>query len=150
MFTHGTDQPIGDKHKCSIGERHTFGSSQTSIEDAPEAELIEEGPKSQDRPPRRGIEDPRIGRWGILRIAFTAQETLELGKNRGEQVFAAQVSDCALPDLAVFAIGFDGSYVLVDRTVRGAEFDRAEVDVAKYHDVTKRNQGIICEIYRSK
>ena len=57
VFAGGTDQPIGDEHKRSVGERYIFGSPQTSVEDVPEAELLEEGPDGEHRPPRGGIDD---------------------------------------------------------------------------------------------
>jgi hypothetical protein len=90
MFACGTDQPIGDEHKRSVRERNTFSSPETLVEDAPEAELLEEGPDRENRSPRRGVEDLRIGRCDFLRIALTAQESLELGKDRGEQILAAK------------------------------------------------------------
>ena len=65
MFAGGTDQSIGDEHKRSVGERYIFGSSQTLIEDVPEAELLEEGPDGEYRSPRRGIDDLELG-WSVF------------------------------------------------------------------------------------
>ena len=63
-----------------------------------------------------------------------AEEALELGKQLDEQIFAAQVGEGALLDLAVVAIGFDDADILVDRAVGGPDFDGSEVHVVKYHD----------------
>jgi hypothetical protein len=40
-----------------------------------------------------------------------------------------------LLDLAIVAIGFDDTDILVDRAVRGPDFDGSEVHVAEYHDM---------------
>ena len=47
VFAGGMDQPIGDEHKRSVSERYTLGSPQASVEDLPEAELLEEGTDSE-------------------------------------------------------------------------------------------------------
>jgi hypothetical protein len=90
---------------------------------------------------------PVVGRGdslgGVGRIAVTAQEPSEFGKDDlGEPVLAAQVSDRALLDLAVLALGFDGADVFVDRAIGGPDFDGSEVHVVKYHDTARDNQNI--------
>jgi hypothetical protein len=54
------------------------------------------------------------------------QDALELRKHQGEQIFAAEVGDDALLDLAVLAVGLDDAYVLVDGAVGGRDFDGAD------------------------
>ena len=56
VFAGGTDQPIGDEHEGAVGERDALGSPQVSVEDVPEAKLLEESPDSEYRSPRRGID----------------------------------------------------------------------------------------------
>lgn len=51
MFTFGTNQSIGDEHDHAVNERYIFGSSQTLVEDVPEAELLEEGPDGEAKVP---------------------------------------------------------------------------------------------------
>ena len=66
---------------------------------------------------------------------------MELGEDLGEEIFAAQVGDGALLDLAVVAIGFDDTDVFVERAVGRPDFKSAEVHVVKYHDKSWQNQG---------
>ena len=76
-----------------------------------------------------------------LGVDLMAEQTFQLGENLGEQVFAAQIGNGALLDLAVVAIGFDDADVLVNRAAGGPDFDGSEVHVVKYHDATGGNQG---------
>jgi hypothetical protein len=69
------------------------------------------------------------------------EPAFQLGEQFGEQVFAAQVGDGALLDLAVVAIGFDDADVLVNRTTGGPDLDSSQVQVVKYHDGTRQYQG---------
>src|SRR5262249_13640178 len=74
----------------------------------------------------------------------------------GRSVLAAEVGDDALPDLAVFAVGFDDADVFVDGAAGGADFDgpgiHGRLQASEegrcpathrnhYHDGLRRDQG---------
>ena len=53
------DEPVGDEHEGAVGERDAFGLPEVLVEDGPEAQLVEQGPDDEDRPPGPGLR--RIG-----------------------------------------------------------------------------------------
>src|SRR5262249_60422438 len=67
MLTGGGDEPVGDEHEGAVGERDAFGPPEFLIEDGPEAELVEQGPNHEDRPPSRGFAE--LGVRGIRSLA---------------------------------------------------------------------------------
>ncbi len=77
----------------------------------------------------------------LLLAAVAPEQSLELGEDRGEEVFAAEIGDDALLDLSAFAVGFDDADVLVECAAGRADFDSFEVHVVKYHDTKWKNQG---------
>ncbi len=96
--------------------------------------MVEQGPNRKDRSPGGGIEDLQILALAGLCARVLAEQALKLGKEIDEQIFAAELGEGALLDLAVVAIGFDDADILVDRAVGGPNFDGSEVHVVKYHD----------------
>ena len=56
VLTGGCDQPVGDEDEGAVGEGDAFGLSEVLVEDRPEAQLVEQGPDDQDRPPGGGID----------------------------------------------------------------------------------------------
>jgi hypothetical protein len=121
------DQSIGNQDEGSVGEGDAFGPAPMGIQDGPEAQLIKEGADGQDRSPGRGIEDIEIlGLSGFGGGGWTEQP-LELGQLFPQRIFAAQLGNGALLDLAVETMGFDDPAVFVDRAIGGADFDGAEV-----------------------
>jgi hypothetical protein len=66
-----------------------------------------------------------------------AEQSLELGQHFRAEILAAEVGEGALLDLAVVAIGFDDTDILVDRAIGGSDFDGSEVHIAKYHDASE-------------
>ena len=125
MLAGRSDESIGDEHERTVSERDAIGPSEVLVKDGPEAQLIEQGADDEDRSPRGGIEDLGIGSLGGGggRAVIAAQESLELGEDLGEEIFAAQVGDGALLDLAVVAIGFDDTDVFVERAVGRPDFN---------------------------
>ena len=141
VFASGMNQAIGDQNKGPVGKRHPSGFAQCRVQDGPQSQLVKEGPDRKDWSPGGGIDDVQIVGVGGLRAGVLAQQTLELGEDFGEEVFATQVSDGALLDLAVLAIGFDDTDILINRAAGGSDFDGSQVHVVKYHDVNRRIQG---------
>src|SRR5262249_45751415 len=148
MFAGGSNQAIGDQYKRSVDERDCFGFAQMGFENRPQTELCEQGSDGEYGSPHGDFEDLGVRRWRIGIIAVAAQESSKLGKDLSEHVLATQVSDGALLDLAVFAIGFDGAHVLVNCAAGGPDFDGSEVHVVKYHDTARENQANKYEICR--
>ena len=54
VLTGRGDEPVGDEHEGAVGERDAFGLPEVLVEDGPEAQLIEQGPDDEDRPPGPG------------------------------------------------------------------------------------------------
>jgi len=127
----GSDQAIGDEHEEPIGIRNASGVvafawlAEKRVQDWDQAELLEERTDDQDGPPGPGLEDVDIrllaGNDGIA-----AEHANEIGEELLEQVFASEVSDDALLDLAVLSEGFDDADVLVDGAVGEGDFDGAD------------------------
>jgi hypothetical protein len=74
--------------------------------------LVNQGPDGEDRSPAGGIEDIQIPGVAGLCARVLAEQALKLGKQLHEQVFTAELSEGALLDLAVIAIGFDDADIL--------------------------------------
>jgi hypothetical protein len=138
LFAGGTDQPIGDEHKRSVGERDVLGSPQAPVEDAPEAKLVKQGPDSQYWPPSRGVDDFEVAGGAVLRFDLSAEQAPELGQHRQQHILPAEVRDDALLDLAIFAVGFDDADVLVEGAVTGADLDRSGVHERARASLAKR------------
>jgi hypothetical protein len=88
--------------------------------------LLPQGADDQDRSPGGGIQDAQGVAVFASHQGFTEQDALQLGQQSGEEIFATEVGDDALFDLAVLAIGFDDADVLVDGAVGGRDFDGAD------------------------
>src|SRR5262249_39214201 len=112
------------------------------IEDGPEAELVEQGPHDEDRPPGRGFAE--LGVRGIRSLA--GEEPLELGEYIDEEVLPSEIGDDALLDLTAFAVGFDDADVFVDGAALGADFHGSRVHENHYHDGIRRIKGYFWEI----
>ena len=137
MLTGRRDEPVGDEHEGAVGERDAFGPPEVLVEDAPEAQLIEQGPNDEDRPPVRGFAE--LGVHGIMSLA--AEEPSELGEYFDEEVLSSEIGDDALLDLPAFAVGFDDADVFVDGAAGGAGFHGSGVHENHYHDESKRIKG---------
>ena len=61
VLTGRGDEPVGDEHEGAVGERDAFGLPEVLVEDGPEAELVEQGPDDEDRPPVRGFAELGVG-----------------------------------------------------------------------------------------
>src|SRR5262245_29869947 len=142
MLTGGGDEPVGDEHKGAVGERDTFGPPEFLIEDGPEAELVEQGPNDEDRPPGRGFAE--LGVVGIRSRA--GEEPSELGEHFDEEVLPSEIGDDTLLDLTAFAVGFDDADVFVDGAAFGADFHGSRVHENHYHDGIRRIKGYFWEI----
>ena len=134
VLTGRSDEPVGDEHEGAVGERHTFGPPEVLIEDAPEAQLVEQGPNDEDRPPVRGFAELRVRRITVL----AGEEPSELGEYFEEEVLPSEIGDDALLDLTVFAVGLDDADVFVDGAAFGADFDGSRVHENHYHDGFRR------------
>jgi hypothetical protein len=137
MLTGGGDEPVGDEHEGAVGERNAFGLPEVLIEDAPEAQLIEQGPNDEDRSPGRSFAELGIG--GIMSLA--GEEPSELGEHFDEEILASEISDDALLDLTAFAVGFDDADVFVDGAAGGADFHGSRVHENHYHDGVRIIKG---------
>src|SRR4051812_48627764 len=124
------DEPVGDEDEGAVGERNAFGPPEVLVEDAPEAQLIEQGPHDEDRPPGRGFAELGVG--GILSLA--GEEPSELGEDFDEEVLASEIGDDALLDLTGFAVGLDDADVFVDGAAFGADSHGSRVHENHYHD----------------
>ncbi len=118
MLTGRSDEPVGDEHEGAVGEGDALGSPEVLVEDRPEAELVEQGPDDEDRPPGRRHRPT----WGAAgspgsMCGVAGEEPAELGEDLDEEVLASEVGDDALLDLAVLAVGFDDADVFVDGAV---------------------------------
>ena len=133
----GGDEPVGDEHEGAVGERDAFGPPEGSVEDVPEAQLIEQGPNDEDRPPVRGFAESGVR--GVRSLA--GEEPSELGEHLDEEVLSSQIGDDALLDLAAFAVGLDDADVFVDGAAGGADFHGSRVHENHYHDDLQRIQG---------
>jgi hypothetical protein len=141
VFAGGSDESIGDEDKGPVGEGDAFGLAEGFVKDGPEVELIEQGAESEDGTPGGGVDDLGIGRRGVLLADVAAEQSLELGEDLDEEIFAAEIGDDALLDLWAFAVGFDDPEVLVECAAGGADFDGSQVYVVKYHDRKVKVQG---------
>jgi hypothetical protein len=135
------DESIGDEHEGPVGEGNAFGLAEGFVEDGPEAELIEQGAEREDGTPGGGIDDLAISRCGVLLADVAPEQSLELGEDFDEEIFAAEIGDDALLDLSAFAVGFDDADVFVECAAGGADFDGSQVHVVKYHDRKAKKQG---------
>ena len=68
------DEPVSDEHKGAVGEGDAFGLPEVSVEDAPESQLIEQGPNDEDRPPVRGFAE--LGVRGITIALVRSRRSL--------------------------------------------------------------------------
>ncbi len=127
-------EPVGDEDEDAVGERDAFGVAEMSVADGPEAELVEQGTDGEDGPPGRGIDDLGIGQGGVFLTDVATEQSLEFGEDVDEEVFAAEVGDDALLDLAVFAVGLDDADVFVESAAGGADFHGSRVHENHYHD----------------
>ena len=73
--------------------------------------------------------------------AVAGEESLEFGQEVDKEVFAAEVGDDALLDLAAVAVGFDDADIFVDGAAGGADFDGSRVHENYYHDEPCRIKG---------
>src|SRR5262249_15333275 len=87
------------------------------------------------------------GRDVVWRGVATEQP-LEFGEDIDEEVFAAEVGDDVLLDLAAFADGFDDADILMDGAAGGADFDGPRVHENHYHDIFRDSQGESWELTR--
>src|SRR5512135_3502062 len=94
------DEPVGHEHEGAVGERDAFSVPEVLVEDGPEAELVEQETDGEDGPPSRGIDDLGIGRGGVFGTDVTTEQSLEFGEDIDEEIFAAEIGDDALLDLA--------------------------------------------------
>src|SRR5262249_10268760 len=117
------DEAVGDQDEGPVGEGDALGLAEVLVEDVPEVELVEQGPNDEDRPPGGSIPDLGDGRIAGVAVGLAGEEAAELREDLDEEVLAAEVSDDALADLAVFAGGFDDADVFVDGAAGGADFD---------------------------
>ena len=138
VLTGRGDEPVGDEHEGAVGERDAFGLPEVLVEDGPEAQLIEQGPDDEDRPPGRGFAELGVG--GISR-RLAGEEPSELGEDLDEEVLASEIGDDALLDLTAFAVGFDDADVFVDGAAGGADFHGSRVHENHYHDGLRRIKG---------
>ena len=138
VLTGRGDEPVGDEHKGAVGEGDAFGLPEVSVEDAPESQLIEQGPNDEDRPPVRGFAE--LGVRGITILA--GEEPSELGEHLEEEVLSSEIGDDALLDLTAFAVGLDDTDVFVDGAAFGADFHGSRVHENHYHDGFRRIKGI--------
>src|SRR5262249_30202911 len=127
VLTGRIDEAIGHEHKGPVGQRHVFGSPQRFVEDLPEAELVEQGPYREDRPPSRSIHNLGIGQLAGVESLVPSEQALESRQHLDQEVLPTEVGDDALLDLAVLAVGLDDADVLVDGAVGGADSDRTGV-----------------------
>ena len=141
MLTGRGDEPVGDEHEGAVGERDAFGVPEVLVEDRPEAQLVEQGPDDEDRPPGGGIDDLGYGRIAGVAAGVAGEEPPELGEDLDEEVLASEIGDDALLDLAVLAVGFDDADVFVDGAAGGADFDGSGIHENHYHDVFRDSQG---------
>ncbi len=111
VLTGRRDQAVGDEHEGAVGERNALGVPEMLVEDRPEAQLVEQGPDDEDRPPGGGVNHSGVG--GIVGVALgvAVEEPAELGEQLNEEVLASEIGDDALFDLAVLAVGFDDADV---------------------------------------
>ena len=96
--------------------------------------MVEQGTDDEDGSPGRGIDDLGIGQGGVFLTDVATEQSLEFGEDVDEEVFAAEVGDDALLDLAVFAVGLDDADVFVERAAGGADFHGSRVHENHYHD----------------
>src|SRR3954449_3548314 len=136
VLTGRGDEPVGDEHEGAVGERNAFGPPEVLIEDAPKAQLIEQGPHDKDRPPGRGFAELGVG--GIRSLA--GEEPPELGEHFDEEGLPSEIGDDALLDLTAFAVGFDDADILVDGAAFGADFHGSRVHENHYHDGLRRSK----------
>src|SRR4051812_19806223 len=130
VLTGRCDEPVGDEHEGTVGERDASGPAEVSIEDVPEAELIEQGPHDEDRPPVGCFAELGVG--GIMSLA--GEEPSELGEHLEEEVLSSEIGDDALLDLTAVAVSLDDADVFVDGAALGANFDGSRVHENHYHD----------------
>jgi hypothetical protein len=140
MLTPGGDEPVGHEHEGAVGEGNTSGPPEVLVEDGAEAELVEEGPNHEDRSPGRGIDDLGIKRGGVFWSGVVAEQSLEFGEDVDEEIFATEVGDDALLDLAAVAVGFDDADIFIHGTAGGADFDDSGVHGRNYHDGASESQ----------
>jgi hypothetical protein len=122
-----------------------FGGRQQLVKDTPQAESVEERPYGQDGSPSRGIDDLDGIRVFTRRHRRAEQGTLEFGQQRRKQFLAPQISDDALFDFAVVAVGFDDTDVLVDVAAGRRDFNDADLYDNEYHDVVSEYKQVIQE-----
>ena len=86
VLTGRGDEPVSDERKGAVGEGDAFGLPEVSVEDAPESQLIEQGPNDEDRPPVRGFAE-----LGVRGITIRAgEEPSELGEHLAEEVLSSR------------------------------------------------------------
>ena len=81
----------------------------------------------------------------VMPQAPTESRPAELGEDLDEEVLASEISDDALLDLAVFAVGLDDADVFVDGAAGGADFHGSRVHENHYHDGLRRNKSYFRE-----
>jgi hypothetical protein len=152
VLTGGSDESVGDEHEDAVGERDVFGLPEVLIEDGPEAQLVEQGAEDEDRSPSRSIEDVGF-RWiAGLDAGLPGEEPLELGEDLDEEIFASEIGDDALLDLAALAVGLDDADVFVDGAAGGADFHGSRVHgtiITTNHGTFKGNLQIIRGRFRT-
>ena len=137
---------MGDQHEGPVGVRNAFGPAEGGVEEGPQAHLVEQGVDRENRPPGRGLEDLGLPRGLGLVAEVSAEQSLELGQDLGEQIVAAQSGDDALREPAVLALGFDGAEGFGDVAAGRRDLDGFGVHAEKYHDLKARSQGKDSEI----
>ena len=134
MFAGWLDESIGDQDEGPVSEGNTFGFAEQGVEDRPESQLVEQGTDDEDWSPVGGIDYARDGRIDGLDAGVSSEEPLKLGEDLDEEIFATEIGDDALLDLAVIAIGFDDADVFVDGAVARANFEGSGIHGNDYHD----------------
>jgi hypothetical protein len=147
MLAGRRDEPVGDEDEGAVGEGDALGVAEVLVEDRPEAQLIEQGPDDEDRPPGGGVDHLGVGGIAGLTIGVAVEEPPELGEQLDEEILTSEVGDNALLDLATVAIGFDNADVFVDGAVLGADFDGSWIHDWLPASLTGDGPGMHCNHY---
>jgi len=94
---------------------------------------------AEHRPPGGGFQNVDVVVGFAVQLGNAFENAFQLREHCQEQVFAAEIGDGALFDLAIFAKGFDNAEVFVDGTIRGGHADGA--DYMAVASVRTENQG---------
>ena len=129
MFAAGPRQAVGDQHQhpadpivVRVFFRQQLGPPPTGIEQFPEAQLVEEMPGHEHRPPAAGVEhfDRTVlcelpSQLCLIVVAF--KKAIEHRQDSFERITSSEVGDDLLLDLSVFAHGADDANILMHGAV---------------------------------